>query len=47
MITVEWCQEQISQLRKGQEQMIANINAANGAIEAYENIIKKIKESGE
>jgi molybdopterin synthase catalytic subunit len=44
MITIEWCQEQITQLQKGQEQLIANLNATNGAIEVYEGIIKKLKE---
>jgi hypothetical protein len=47
MITIEWCQEQINQLRKGQEQLIANLNATNGAIEAYESIIEQLKKDEE
>jgi len=44
MITIEWCKEQIAQLQKGQEQLVANLNATNGAIEAYEAIIKKLED---
>jgi prefoldin subunit 5 len=45
-MTIEWCQEQIAQLQSNREQLIANINAINGAIETYETIIKKLKEEG-